>query len=105
MSGEHREEERERTLMRKKSWLRQASRDRRPRRTQSSMSPSYSGNTAVPMEGRETQERQRDTDDRTEIREKSPGSGGRGRKRKKEGVKPINPFKTAQKQSADISLY
>lgn len=30
--------------MRKKSWLRQASRDRRPRRTQSSMSPNYGGN-------------------------------------------------------------
>lgn len=28
--------------MRKKSWLRQASRDRRPRRTQSSISASYS---------------------------------------------------------------
>lgn len=33
------------TLMRRKSWLRQASRDRRPRRTQSSISPSYERNT------------------------------------------------------------
>lgn len=31
------------TLMSRKSWLRQASRDRRPRRTQSSISPSYEG--------------------------------------------------------------
>lgn len=36
--------------MRRKSWLRQASRDRRPRRTQSSISPSY-GNNSVTMEG------------------------------------------------------
>lgn len=42
---------RKRTLMRKKSWLRQASRDRRPRRTQSSMSPNYNGITAMTMEG------------------------------------------------------
>lgn len=33
------------TLMRRKSWLRQASRDRRPRRTQSSISPSYERDT------------------------------------------------------------
>lgn len=40
------------TLMRRKSWLRQASRDRRPRRTQSSISPSYERKTQrVMMEG------------------------------------------------------
>lgn len=40
-----RERGRKTTLMRRKSWLRQASRDRRPRRTQSSISPSYERST------------------------------------------------------------
>lgn len=39
------------TLMRRKSWLRQASRDRRPRRTQSSISPSYERNTPCDDDG------------------------------------------------------
>lgn len=38
--------------MRRKSWLRQASRDRRPRRTQSSISPSYERNTQCDEGGR-----------------------------------------------------
>lgn len=43
--GRQRDRGRTITLMRRKSWLRQASRDRRPRRTQSSISPSYERNT------------------------------------------------------------
>lgn len=41
------EKKREITLMRRNSWLRQASRDKRPRRTQSSMSPSFYGDTVM----------------------------------------------------------
>lgn len=69
--------------MRKKSWLRQASRDRRPRRTQSSMSPNYGdGGRHEGSEQKEGRARTTEgkTDERIETSEEKSSRWKQGRK-------------------------